>query len=89
MSNLGPPHISGSVTSKQTFRLGETVKLDCPIRGTPTPIVEWYKVNICFALHFILGFFFGVSRRHASPLLLHDGNKQKASPFWLFSILFV
>ena len=58
MSNLGPPHISGSVTSKQTFRLGETVKLDCPIRGTPTPIVEWYKVNICFALHFILGFFF-------------------------------
>jgi hypothetical protein len=22
-------------------------------------------------------------------LLLHDGNKQKASPFWLFSILFV
>ncbi|XP_046642813.1 fibroblast growth factor receptor-like 1 isoform X1 [Daphnia pulicaria] len=39
----GPPHISGSVTSKQTFRLGETVKLDCPIRGTPTPIVEWYK----------------------------------------------
>ncbi|EFX73925.1 hypothetical protein DAPPUDRAFT_57798, partial [Daphnia pulex] len=41
--NSGPPHISGSVTSKQTFRLGETVKLDCPIRGTPTPIVEWYK----------------------------------------------
>ncbi|XP_057368193.1 fibroblast growth factor receptor-like 1 [Daphnia carinata] len=39
----GPPHISGSVTPKQTFRLGETIKLDCPIRGTPTPIVEWYK----------------------------------------------
>ena len=49
----GPPHISGSVTPRQTFRLGETIKLDCPIRGTPTPIVEWYKVNICYALHLI------------------------------------
>ncbi|KAK4026363.1 hypothetical protein OUZ56_015366 [Daphnia magna] len=39
----GPPHISGSLAPRQTFRLGETVKLDCPIRGTPTPIVEWYK----------------------------------------------
>lgn len=52
-NNLGPPHISGSVTPRQTFRLGETIKLDCPIRGTPTPIVEWYKVNICYALHLI------------------------------------
>ncbi len=80
MSNSGPPHISGSVTSKQTFRLGETVKLDCPIRGTPTPIVEWYKVNICFALQFS---FWGVSRRHAPPRL-DDGNIPKS----LISLLF-
>ena len=43
--STGPPHVAGPVAPKQTFRLGETVKLDCPIRGVPAPILEWLKVS--------------------------------------------
>ena len=39
---------------------------------------------LCTTFHFGV-FFFGVSRRHASPLLLHNGNKQKAYPLFGFS----
>jgi len=39
----GPPHVWGAVPSGQTFRLGDTVKLDCPIRANPSPILEWSK----------------------------------------------
>jgi len=39
----GPPHVWGAVPSSQTFRLGDTVKLDCPIRANPPPILEWLK----------------------------------------------
>ena len=41
----GPPHVWGAVPSSQTFRLGDTVKLDCPIRANPPPILEWLKVK--------------------------------------------
>ena len=41
----GPPHVSGPVAPRQTFRLGENVKLDCPIRAIPAPILEWSKVS--------------------------------------------
>lgn len=85
-SSLGPPHISGSVTARQTFRLGETIKLDCPIRGTPTPIVEWYKVNICYALHSITiiaknnG---NMSNLDAGPTSLASSSYKETSLFFL------
>lgn len=63
------------MTPRQTFRLGETIKLDCPIRGTPTPIVEWYKVNISYALHFQLGI---PSSRAPFFLTLQDGDSVTA-----------
>jgi len=39
----GPPLVWGAVPSRQTFRLGDTIKLDCPIRANPAPILEWSK----------------------------------------------
>jgi len=39
---LGPP-IAQQKEMKKVVRLGEDVRITCPILGNPTPIVEWRK----------------------------------------------
>ena len=39
---LGPPHAEEKET-KKVGRIGETIKLTCPIVGYPTPMIEWSK----------------------------------------------
>ena len=39
---LGPP-IAQQKELKTVVRLGEDVKIQCPISGNPTPIIEWKK----------------------------------------------
>lgn len=38
----GPP-IAQQKELKKIVRLGEDVKIQCPISGNPTPIIEWKK----------------------------------------------
>ncbi len=42
MGFSGPP-IAQQKEMKKIVRLGEDVKITCPILGNPTPIVEWKK----------------------------------------------
>ena len=39
---LGPPHAE-SKELKKVGRIGETVRLVCPVSGFPKPMVEWSK----------------------------------------------
>ena len=42
----GPPRIqSNEQKSLQVARLGQEFRLNCPIEGDPSPIVDWYKVK--------------------------------------------
>ena len=38
----GPP-VASQQSLQQLARLGDEVKLHCPMQGYPTPIIEWYK----------------------------------------------
>lgn len=42
ISVLGPP-IAQQKEMKKIVRLGEDVKIQCPISGNPTPIIEWKR----------------------------------------------
>ncbi|XP_042199334.1 fibroblast growth factor receptor-like 1a isoform X2 [Callorhinchus milii] len=39
----GPPQISEKVLSRQTVRLGRTIKLPCLVEGDPPPLTMWTK----------------------------------------------
>ncbi|XP_065556342.1 fibroblast growth factor receptor-like 1 isoform X1 [Artemia franciscana] len=39
----GPPHIVSSYEKRQIFKYGDQIKLDCPVKGYPTPIINWKK----------------------------------------------
>ncbi|CAG7832720.1 unnamed protein product [Allacma fusca] len=39
----GPPHISGEVPPKYESKVGEVVKIECPIDGPLQVMYEWYK----------------------------------------------
>jgi hypothetical protein len=34
---------------KKVGHLGESIKLQCPIDGYPTPFIEWTKVSLDFS----------------------------------------
>ena len=40
----GPPEITTAYLERYVAQEGDTVKLVCPIIGTPRPIIEWYQV---------------------------------------------
>ena len=42
----GPPEITTAYLERYVAQEGDTVKLVCPIIGTPRPIIEWYQVYI-------------------------------------------
>ena len=44
-SAKGPPVATEDV-QKVVVRVGEDVKIVCPVEGSPTPITRWYKVSI-------------------------------------------
>ncbi|XP_020307965.1 fibroblast growth factor receptor-like 1 [Oncorhynchus kisutch] len=39
----GPPWVSRQVEERQTARLGQTVRLACPVEGDPPPLILWVK----------------------------------------------
>ncbi len=41
----GPPSVSPGFLDRYVAQEGDTVRLACPIRGNPRPIVEWYQVR--------------------------------------------
>ena len=43
-SMSGPPEITTAYLERYVAQEGDTVKLVCPIIGTPRPIIEWYQV---------------------------------------------
>lgn len=42
----GPPEIESDYLERYVAQEGDTVKLLCPIIGTPKPIIEWYQVRV-------------------------------------------
>ena len=42
---IGPPEIEAGYLDRYVAQVGDTVKLNCPIIGTPKPIIEWYQVR--------------------------------------------
>lgn len=42
----GPPEIESVYLDRYVAQEGDTVKLNCPIIGTPKPIIEWYQVRL-------------------------------------------
>ncbi|XP_027019402.2 fibroblast growth factor receptor-like 1b [Tachysurus fulvidraco] len=40
---VGPPWVSGVVEEKQTAQLGRNVRLQCPVKGNPSPLLLWIK----------------------------------------------
>ncbi|XP_018588841.2 fibroblast growth factor receptor-like 1b [Scleropages formosus] len=40
---LGPPQVSRPVEERQMARLGQMVRLPCPVEGDPPPLVLWVK----------------------------------------------
>ena len=51
---LGPPEITTAYLERYVAQEGDTVKLVCPIIGTPRPIIEWYQVSIFLFMFFLL-----------------------------------
>jgi Immunoglobulin I-set domain len=41
----GPPEMESDYLDRYVAQVGDTVKLHCPIIGTPKPIIEWYQVS--------------------------------------------
>ena len=41
----GPPEVTTGHLERYVAQEGDTVKLSCPIIGTPRPIIEWYQVR--------------------------------------------
>eukprot|EP00062_Callorhinchus_milii_P007105 gi/632948369/ref/XP_007889568.1/ PREDICTED: fibroblast growth factor receptor-like 1 [Callorhinchus milii] len=39
----GPPKISRRVVSRQSVKLGRTIRLPCPVEGDPPPLTMWIK----------------------------------------------
>jgi len=39
----GPPEGTSAVQSRFTGRLGDAIRLICPIRADPEPLIEWYR----------------------------------------------
>ena len=46
----GPPAVAGEVEEVVVAGVGEEARLRCPVRGHPTPLIEWTKVTSCFIL---------------------------------------
>ena len=42
----GPPEITTAYLERYVAQEGDTVKIVCPIIGTPRPIIEWYQVSV-------------------------------------------
>ena len=42
------PPVATVDVQKVVVRVGEDVKIVCPVEGSPTPITRWYKVSIIF-----------------------------------------
>ena len=68
----GPPRASVTALTEKVD-VGQTVKLTCPIQGTPTPMFEWFKVkhtNLSFNLtcncksHIFLTLFFRAKKKY-------------------------
>uniref|UniRef100_H3AI76 Fibroblast growth factor receptor-like 1 n=1 Tax=Latimeria chalumnae TaxID=7897 RepID=H3AI76_LATCH len=43
ISSPGPPRISKQLPDRQTTKLGQTVRLPCPVEGDPPPLTIWIK----------------------------------------------
>ena len=39
----GPPQVISPVTQRQIARVGDTVRLSCPVEADPTPLLQWSK----------------------------------------------
>ena len=42
----GLPPVATVDVQKVVVRVGEDVKIVCPVEGSPTPITRWYKVSM-------------------------------------------
>ena len=47
----GPP-VKTKKIARVIAKAGEDVRIDCPVRGSPHPIVEWSKVKIILLASF-------------------------------------
>ena len=56
--NTGPPEITTAYLERYVAQEGDTLKLVCPIIGTPRPMIEWYQVCKYVLPHF---FYFGIT----------------------------
>ena len=72
----GPPEGTSAVQSRFTGRLGDAIRLICPIRADPEPLIEWYRVRRrCCSCCSFADFFF-----HVVDLIMQDG--ERVTEFW-------